>query len=80
MCLQKGVQLIFLPPYSPDLNPIEDFFAELKAFIRQNWQSYEDNPSQGFGFFLQWCVDVVGAKKQSAEGHFRNAGLTIEEA
>ena len=79
MCLQRGVQLIYLPPYSPDLNPIEEFFAELKAFIRQNWQSYEDHPNQGFDSFLQWCVDIVGAKKQNAEGHFRNAGLRIEE-
>lgn len=33
LCLDKGVKLVYLPPYSPDLNPIEEFFAELKAFI-----------------------------------------------
>jgi transposase len=27
------VKLIYLPPYSPDLNPIEEFFPELKQFI-----------------------------------------------
>jgi transposase len=26
--------LLFLPPYSPDLNPIETFWANLKAKIR----------------------------------------------
>jgi len=26
----KGAHLIFLPPYSPDLNPIEQMFAKLK--------------------------------------------------
>jgi transposase len=31
-----GVKLVYLPPYSPDLNPIEEFFAELKSFIRRN--------------------------------------------
>lgn len=31
-----GVKLLYLPPYSPDLNPIEEFFAELKALIRRN--------------------------------------------
>ena len=30
-----GMSLIFLPPYSPDLNPIEQFWAWLKAWIRQ---------------------------------------------
>lgn len=27
-------ELVFLPPYSPDLNPIEKFWANLKAKIR----------------------------------------------
>jgi transposase len=31
MCADAGVKLVYLPPYSPDLNPIEEFFAELKA-------------------------------------------------
>jgi transposase len=30
-----GARLIFLPPYSPDLNPIEQVFAKLKTFIRK---------------------------------------------
>lgn len=30
-----GCKLIFLPPYSPDLNPIEHFWAKLKANIRR---------------------------------------------
>lgn len=79
LCSANGVKLVYLPPYSPDLNPIEEFFAELKAFIRRHWQSYEDNPSQGFDTFLEWCVDTVGAREGSARGHFQNAGLTIEE-
>ncbi|TCT34735.1 transposase [Martelella mediterranea] len=34
-CLrQKGVWFLFLPPYSPDLNPIEMVFAKLKAHLR----------------------------------------------
>jgi len=30
----KGAHLIFLPPYSPDLNPIEQVFAKLKHLLR----------------------------------------------
>jgi transposase len=30
----KGARLFFLPPYSPDLNPIEMAFAKLKAHLR----------------------------------------------
>lgn len=79
MCSDIGVKLVYLPLYSPHLNPIEEFFAELKAFIKRNWQLYEENTDQGFDVFLEHCVDIVGAREQSAKGHFRNAGLTIEE-
>ena len=30
-----GAMLLYLPPYSPDLNPIEKLFAKLKALLRQ---------------------------------------------
>ena len=30
----KGAHLIFLPPYSPDFNPIEQVFAKLKHLMR----------------------------------------------
>ena len=29
-----GASLLYLPPYSPDLNPIEQVFAKLKALLR----------------------------------------------
>ncbi|KGO76427.1 hypothetical protein PITC_073090 [Penicillium italicum] len=45
MCLSAGVKLVYLPLYSPDFNPIEEFFAELKAFIKRNWKLLEDDPS-----------------------------------
>jgi transposase len=31
-----GCKVIFLPPYSPDLNPIEKFWANMKRWIRDN--------------------------------------------
>ena len=30
-----GAQLLFLPPYSPDFNPIEMAFSKLKALLRK---------------------------------------------
>ncbi len=35
-----GIHLLFLPPYSPDFNPIEPFWARLKANIRRITTSY----------------------------------------
>lgn len=31
-----GCKVIFLPPYSPDLNPIEKFWANMKRWIKNN--------------------------------------------
>jgi transposase len=30
-----GASILYLPPYSPDLNPIEQMFAKLKALLRK---------------------------------------------
>ena len=30
-----GIKLFFLPPYSPDLNPIEQVFSKLKRLLRR---------------------------------------------
>ena len=32
---ERGAWLLFLPRYSPDLNPIEQAFAKLKALLRK---------------------------------------------
>jgi transposase len=35
-CLkQRGAWFLFLPPYSPDLNPIEQVFSQIKAHLRK---------------------------------------------
>jgi transposase len=31
----RGATVLYLPPYSPDLNPIEQAFAKLKAMLRK---------------------------------------------
>jgi transposase len=32
---KAGASLLYLPPYSPDFNPIENAFAKLKALLRK---------------------------------------------
>jgi len=31
-----GAHLVYLPPYSPDFNPIEEAFSAMKAWLRRN--------------------------------------------
>ena len=35
LCAAAGVRLLFLPLYSPDLNPIERMFSKLKTALRR---------------------------------------------
>ena len=42
---ENGHQLLFLPPYSPDLNPIENYWAILKGKLKKivaNFQNLFD--------------------------------------
>jgi transposase len=79
MCAEAGVELVYLPPYSPDFNPIEEYFAELKNFIKKPGPELSELFKKDFRAFLQACVETVGNRKESARGHFRHAGLAIDE-
>jgi hypothetical protein len=70
LCLGQGIQLEFLPPYSPDLNPIEESFNVLKAWVRRSIRMacvFRD-----FGAFMAHAVKEVGA--QGAIGWFVDCG------
>ena len=72
-----GVKLVFLPPYLPNLNPIKEFFRELKAFIQREWYSQLEHLeafSYSFKAFLLQSIDKVGSKSKSVRGHFRYSG------
>lgn len=46
--------LIFLPPYSPDLNPIEKFWARLKSIIRNYIHTFASlNDAVSFAFQVE---------------------------
>jgi len=61
---QAGAHLRFLPPYSPDFNPIELAFAKLKAFLRaERPRSFEqvcDLIATALGLFMpDECANYV---------------------
>ena len=41
----RGYKCLYLPPYSPFLNPIEDFWSKVKAGIRQTALTADDRLS-----------------------------------
>jgi len=74
LCNDASVLLKFLPPYSPDYNPIEATFKDLKAWIKRNHSLVED--FENFGDFLHFAVgQACGA---NVRGHFKEAGYVVE--
>ena len=57
-----GVLVYFLPPYSPDLNPIEELFSRVKSVMRANEYVLEDYDLEtciSCGFISVTCNDCV---------------------
>ena len=48
-----GCELLYLPTYSPDLNPIEHLFAKLKAFVKRLRPNTTDTLTQALGDALK---------------------------
>jgi hypothetical protein len=74
--LCSGVQLEFLPPYSPDYNPIEEAFSSIKSWLRRH-QSYVDNEfaSQSLHCATDLLLTAVySVTPTKARGWFRHAG------
>ena len=48
-----GAELRYLPQYSPDLNPIENSFSNLKAFLRKCAERTDDALRRRIGSFTR---------------------------
>src|SRR4051812_12431820 len=64
----RGAQLLYLPPCSPDLNPIEQAFAKLKGLLRKAAERTRDGLWQAIGRI----IDLV--TPEECRNLFRNAG------
>lgn len=78
LCEDAGVKWDFLAPYTPRTNPIEEFFGEVKAFAKSQHKKHKSLIRRDFETYVKACVKAVGGRQESAEGHFRNAGLYVE--
>lgn len=60
----RGMRYEFLPPYSPDFNPIELCFSALKARIKRNGSLFRELEARGTGVdvkneIVQLLMDLV---------------------
>ena len=64
----RGARLVFLPPYSPDLNPIEMVFSKLKTLLRKAAERTVDDLWQRIGTLLD------AFPPEECRNYFRHAG------
>ena len=66
-----GCQLLFLPPYSPDLTPIEQMWSKLKARLRRVGARVREVLEEA----IAQSLDLITA--QDAHGWFRHCGYQL---
>ena len=67
-----GAQLKYLPPYSPDLNPIEQLFAKFKALLRKAAPRTREDLWERVRLLLS-CFSI-----KECQNYLRNSGYNID--
>ena len=69
---QREARVLYLPPYSPDLNPIEMAFAQVKNELRRRRLRTVDELWDAFGESLDWVAP------EDARHYFQHAGYAAQ--
>jgi transposase len=67
-----GATLLFLPPYSPDFNPIEKAFSRLKALLRKA----EERTVSGLWSLIGRLVDLFATGE--CQNYFASCGYDLQ--
>jgi transposase len=68
---ERGAKLLYLPPYSPDLNPIEEAFSKMKRILRKAEARSREALIEAMGRAL----DAITT--QDAKGFFGHCGYRV---
>ena len=68
---QQGCKLLYLPPYSPDFNPIEEAFSKVKRVLRKAESRAREALVEAIGM----AISAVTAK--DARGFFEHCGYSM---
>jgi transposase len=68
---ERGCELIYLPPYSPDFNPIKQAFSKVKGLMRKAEARTREALIEAMG----WALSAVSAR--DARGFFDHCGYRL---
>jgi transposase len=69
---EQGCELLYLPPYSPDLNPIEEAFGKVKGILRKA----EARSRQALVEAMSRALDAITSR--DARGFFEHCGYRLQ--
>lgn len=67
-----GVRIEYFPPYSHDINPIEEAFSKIKHFLRRHQVYYSATTGDGILYDMLEILDIIDTN--DAYGCFSNPG------
>jgi hypothetical protein len=73
-------RLIYLPPYSPDFNPIEEGFSSMKAWIRRNREyvlAEMNGDDECDALTILWQAVFETMTPESIAGWYRDSGYLV---
>ncbi len=70
----RGATLEFLPPYSPDFNPIENMWSKVKTHLRATKARTQETLFTAIGSALETITS------KDAEGYFFSCGYTTSQS
>jgi transposase len=65
---ERGCELIYLPPYSPDLNPMKKLSSKIKNLLRKVAARSKEALEEALG----WALSAVSS--EDGRGYFEHAG------
>jgi transposase len=68
---ERGCQLLFLPPYSPDFNPIEEAFSKIKGALRKAQARTREALIEALG------VAISAVSARDAQGFFEHGSYHL---
>ncbi len=68
---ERGCQLLFLPPYSPDFNPVEEAFSKIKGALRKAGARTREALIEALG------VAISAVTARDTRGFFEHGGYHL---
>ena len=69
----RGCDLLFLPPYSPDLNPIEEAFSKIKNIVRKAGARTREALVEAI------AIAISAVTLEDAGGWFAHCGYQLQD-